>query len=420
MATSELVSSDLAPVLYPTDGEPDLVPGTRISVQSLPPPLNGRCGKVIEYDRLTQAYVVHVDGGNPRTIYRENLRILDDQSVPVIPQRRAPARPTRHVTQVTRQVSSLVSVQKMEIDQTSLAHHTIRPGDQVLLCLEQHQFTLLEVTGLRRVCKTEPYSFAIAASLDDVDIPQWLRKPPPSGSRRGPGGKPQLTAFRVGDPIYGVWPLDGRWYPGRVREDLGDRFEIEWIDNEAGTSVVKKSLVCRRTGFDDLPNRSSFLGALNVASRGLAGAPVDEEDEERLKEEESDRKAAAAASQLFGDDGSAPGTLTPEEWDTVVRSMKILGRVGIDGLVSSGRSEVFYCPPNFPQPATTPEDTPAPQPNWDADACGNLLAWLSDSPMETGGSSSHPSLAALEAAISRSHKKTVELPTGPLKFFQNE
>lgn len=211
--------------------EPDLVPGTRIVVQSLPPPLNGRSGKVVDFDRASQAYVVHVDGGNPRTLYRENLRILEDQSVPVVAVKRAAG---------GRPQSSAAHSRTALPSQPPVHATQIKPGDQILLCVEQHQFALMEVTGLRRVCKAEPHSFAIAAVLDDADVPSWMRKPVPQAARpRAPGTRSTIVgSFRIGDPVYAVWDQDGRWYPGRIREDVGsEKFEIEWFDKEALPSL---------------------------------------------------------------------------------------------------------------------------------------------------------------------------------------
>lgn len=210
--------------------DPDLVPGTRIVVQSLPPPLNGRSGKVVDFDRASQAYVVHVDGGNPRTLYRENLRIMEDQSVPVMPVKRSAG--GRPQSASNRPVAPLLAA--------PVHASQIKPGDQILLCVEQHQFALMEVTGLRRVCKSEPHSFAIAAVLDDADVPTWMRKPIPQAARpRAAGGRSAIVgSFRVGDPVYAVWDQDGRWYPGRIREDVGgDKLEIEWFDKEALPSL---------------------------------------------------------------------------------------------------------------------------------------------------------------------------------------
>ena len=204
------------------------MPGTRIVVQSLPPPLNGRSGKVVDYDRASQAYVVHVDGGNPRTIYRENLRVLPDQSVPVVPLKRASGRP-QSIRPLTRDRDGPSS------GASHMLAPQMRPGDPILLCVEQYQFTLMEVTGIRRVCKAEPHSYAIAAVLDDPDVPGWMRKPPPARPTKGPKGA--IGGFRVGDAVYAVWEQDGRWYPGRIREDYGDKFEVEWLDKEATPSV---------------------------------------------------------------------------------------------------------------------------------------------------------------------------------------
>ena len=228
------------PVLsvMPAADEPDLVPGTRIVVQSLPPPLNGRSGKVVDFDRASQAYVVHVDGGNPRTLYRENLRIMEDQSVPVMPVKRATGGRPQSASAASRGAGASSAFVPSAVHASQ-----IKPGDQVLLCVEQHQFALMEVTGLRRVCKAEPHSFAIAAVLDDADVPAWMRKPIPQAARPRAAGSSRSTvvgSFRVGDPVYAVWDQDGRWYPGRIREDIGgDKLEIEWFDKEALPSLYE-------------------------------------------------------------------------------------------------------------------------------------------------------------------------------------
>lgn len=389
--------------------EPDLVPGTRITVQSLPPPLNGRNGKVVDFDRASQAYIVHVDGGNPRTLYRENLRIMEDQSVPVIPvkQRAPPARlaPPRGAAPLP------------------VGGSQIKPGDQILLCIEQHQFTLLEVSGIRRVCKAEPHSFAIAATLDDPDVPVWMRKPPPQPARpRTAGGRaPVVGGFRPGDAVYAVWDQDGRWYPGRVRDDVGsDKLEIEWLDKEALPSVVKRNMVCKRTTFEDLRNRPNYLGCLNLASRSgglksLKGQQVyeDDEEDEEMKEEEMKNRSAAAAAELFGKP-AAEGDLSQEEWNTVLKAMKILSRFHVDGLVSSKRSEVLYIPGG--------------KENWDLAGSSSLHAWLTEGQISTTSLTlppvssnptaklTAPSRAALEAVLARAGQQ-VQLPRGPLDIF---
>jgi len=454
-------------VIYPGPDQPDLVRGTRIAVQCLPPPLNGRCGKIVDYDSASQAYVVHVDGGNPRTLYRENLRILDDQSVPVMPVKRATGRP--QAPRSSAAIRHQGGGGEIEAGPTHYVSGQIKPGDQILLCVEQFQFTLMEVTGIRKVCKSEPCSYAIAAILDDADVPAWMKRPPPVAARppsSRTGSGPKVPGFRVGDPIYAVWDQDGRWYPGKIFEDLGDRFEIEWSDKEAELSVVKKSLVCRRTAFDDMRNRPSYLGALNLASRtggmkgmlknGAAGAggSVEYDDEEletlhRIKEEESKRKAAIGSEQLFGKQDVAhemisSDQLSAEEWSTVLSAMKIMGKFGIDGLVSSNRGEVFHIPPKFPKdvPAVTPS-TPTEKTGeesmWDSEASHLLHGWLmqgkyslsSHEPPPTVEPSSlgangatnttslvAPSRSVLEASLSRALRKPVALPRGPLDIFR--
>lgn len=457
MTTEDPASAPV--VVYPGQDEPDLVRGTRIAVQCLPPPLNGRCGKIVDYDRASQAYVVHVDGGNPRTLYRENLRILEDQSVPVIPVKRATGRPQAPRAAPMRQSSGEMGA----VHGTHYGGGQIKPGDQILLCVEQFQFTLMEVTGIRKVCKSEPCSYAIAAILDDSDIPAWMKRPPPvaarpPSSRTGTG--PKVPGFRIGDPIYAVWDQDGRWYPGKIRDDLGDKFEIEWADKEAELSVVKKSLVCRRTPFDDLRNRPSYLGALNLASRtgGMKGlkngagvnmnASAEYDDEEiealqRIKEEESKRKAASASEQLFGDQATGD-LMSGEEWGTVLSAMKILNKFGIDGLVSSSRGEVFQVPPKFakdvplspPTPKTT-DKSAVEESVWDIDASNLLHGWLmqgkSGSSLPTSSSAPlvaappvannsnsliAPSRAVLEASLSRALRNPMSLPRGPLDIFR--
>ena len=421
-------------VVFPSPDEPDLVPGTRISVQSLPPPLNGRCGKVVDYDRASQAYIVHVDGGNPRTIYRENLKILEDQSVPVIPVKQRAAPPGGRVSVVRGMAAPLG--QPAAVGGGS----QIKPGDQILLCVEQHQFTLLEVTGLRRVCKSEPHSFAIAASLDDADVPSWMRKPPPQPARpRTAGGKaPIVGGFRTGDPVYAVWDQDGRWYPGRIREDVGsDKLEIEWLDKEAMPSIVKRNLVCKRTTFEDLRNKPNYMSSLNLASRSgglknLKGlVPEDNEEEEQ---EDQRQRSEAAAAELFGRP-PAEGDLSQEEWNTVLKAMKILGRFNVDGLVSAKRSEVFHVPPKFP--SETDKEVGGLNvplgPNWDLAASSSLHSWLTEGqitrtsltlpPAATSAAPSvsltAPSRAALEAALNQTWpgRAPITLPRGPLDIF---
>ena len=440
--------------------DPDLVPGTRIVVQSLPPPLNGRSGKVVDFDRASQAYVVHVDGGNPRTLYRENLRILEDQSVPVVPVKRAAGgRP---------QSSSVAHTRTALPSQPPVHASQIKPGDQILLCVEQHQFALMEITGLRRVCKAEPHSFAIAAVLDDADVPSWMRKPVPQPARpRAPGTRSTIVgSFRIGDPVYAVWDQDGRWYPGRIREDVGsDKLEIEWFDKEALPSLyvfffidfffygifffrVRKSLVCKRTTFDDLRNRPNYLAALNLAARtpGLRGLKaqvtaddLEEEDQDtrETKLEEAKQRSAAASADLFagGAGGVASGELSQDEWNVVIKAMKILNsRFNVDGLVSTKRGEIFHVPPKFPKPNEDGGENKPSYNNWDLDASNLLHAWLTEGQIVKNGSAlvtlapgsngpslvprTSPSRAALEAALARAWPgRGLSLPRGPLDIF---
>jgi hypothetical protein len=416
---------------FPSLEEPDLVPGTRIMVQSLPPPLNGRSAKIVDYDRASQAYIVHVDGGNPRTLYRENLRILEDQSVPLPQPKRATGRP-----QATRVTSSR---ERSSAEMSSIGHHQltgnqIRSGDQILLCIEQHQFTLMEVTGIRRVCKSEPQSFAIAAILDDGDVPAWMRKPPPQAASRSKGLK-GLPGFRIGDAVYAVWDQDGRWYPGRIREEYTDKFEIEWLDKDASPSLVKKNMVCKRTSFDDLRSRPNYIAALNLASRtggtmkGLKGAVMEDEGDDdefmdRVKSEEVKRKAEAASTELFGA-RPVESEMSQDDWNTVINAMKILNKYGVDGLTSSKRGEVFHVPPKFAKEEEA---------NWDMEASNSLHAWLTEGqvvktsltlPPSTTNQNpilTSPARAALEASIVKAWpgRPGVALPRGPLDIFQKQ
>ena len=370
--------------------EQDLVPGTRIVVQSLPAPLNGRCGKVVDYDRVSKAYIVHVDGGNPRTIYRENLRIMADQSTPVLPPKRQPGRPQTRL------------IRDHHPNPSSYASPSVRPGDQVLLCLEQFQFTLMEVTGIRRVCKSEPCSYAIAAVLDDSDIPGWMRKPPPVAGKNAT----RVPGFRVGDPVYAVWDQDARWYPGRVKEDYVEKFEIEWVDPSAAPSLVKKSLVCKRTTFDDLRNRPSYLAALNVASRtgGMRGLKASVVEEEKEKEEETVRKAELAAMELFPNDTSSKISLGQEEWNIISKGMQIMERFGIDGLVNSDKNQVFK------------------KHIWNSDVASRLQLWLTEGSGLTTQSVADklkaPARSTLEASLSKTWNRPMTLPRGPLDIFR--
>ena len=371
----------------------DLVPGTRIVVQSLPPPLNGRCGKVVTFDPASQAYVVHVDGGNPRTLYRENLRIMEDQSTPVVPVKRQVGRPQAAPRQP-----------RLEGGLGGSSYQSVRPGDQILLCVEQFQFTLMEVTGIRRLCKAEPHSYAIAAVLDDADIPGWMRKPPPVAARppHSAGANKRVPGFRLGDPIYAVWDTDGRWYPGKIREDLNDRFEIEWMDKEAAPSLVKKSLVCKRTAFEDLRNRPSYLAALNLASRtgGMKGLLkcVEEggESSDLMKPMvENTLKASLAAAELFPSNGVGP-TLSGEEWACISQAMKVLNRFGVDALVNTTRAEVFKA--------------------GSSDSSENALqAWLTQGapPVVATSGFVRPERAILAASQAQTNRP---LPRGPLDF----
>jgi hypothetical protein len=411
---------------YPPLGEPDLVPGTRIVVQSLPPPLSGRSGKVVDYDRASQAYVIAVDGGNPRTIYRENLRIMADQSVPVAVPKRVPVT-SRPAQQSRAPVSRYASGESVGV---SGGQSSIRPGDQVLLCLEQHQFTLLEVTGIRRVSRGEPVSYAMAAVIDDADVPGWMRKPPPAAAGRPkPGSK--LPGFHAGDPVYAMWEQDGRWYPGRVREEyLGDKLEIQWLDKDAGTSVVKKSLVCKRTSFDDLRNKQTYLGSLNLACRsgglrknggGGADGGMDDMDMElahtRFKEEEAKRKSSLAAETLFG---GAAKPLVSSDWETLLRGVQLLHSLGVDSLVNSSKGEILTIPSGlkFGESGTG---------QWTEEATALLQSWLNEgakkieteSPAAVATPTSTfftaPSRAAMAASIAR--RPIGPLPKGPLDIF---
>lgn len=420
--TARVCASIMATLVLPSWDEPDLVPGTRIVVQSLPPPLNGRCGKVVDYDRASRAYVVHVDGGNPRTIYRENLRIMEDQSTPVLPPKRQPGRPQSRARNVDVPSSNVSS--------------SVRPGDQILLCVEQFQFTLMEVTGIRRVCKSEPHSYAIAAVLDDSDVPAWMRKPPPISAARPPQshkGGVRVPGFRIGDPVYAVWDQDGRWYPGRIREDYGvEKFEIEWVDKEAAPSLVKKSLVCKRTTFDDLRNKPSYLGALNLASRtgGMRGLlknanaqPEDDEEMDACADLLKREQAEAASKQLFGPAINGETTLTQDEWQTVVRGMRILGKFGIDGLINSSKKEVLQVAQKNLVPKNNETNLKkSVECDWESvEATNSLQAWLGEggaTVTPSGGTVRPPARATLEASISKTWNRQISLPRGPLDIFQ--
>lgn len=206
---------------------------------------------------------------------------------------------------------------------------------------------------------------------------------------------------------------------------------------------MKKSLVCKRTTFDDLRNRPNYLAALNLAARtpGLRGlkAPQQEDDAAMSDGEDEERKqrAATAEADLFGkpqpqSSSTSSNELSQEEWNTVIRAMKILNRFNVDGLVSTKRGEIFHVPPKFPKDQKEDEPPQAQcqsNSNWDMDASSLLHAWLTEGqiaktsltlPPTTNGSLAFtsPSRAALEAALARAWPgRGLALPRGPLDIF---
>ena len=194
--------------------------------------------------------------------------------------------------------------------------------------------------------------------------------------------------------------------------------------------------MCRRTTFDDLRNRPNYLAALNLAARtpGLRGllkaqASTGEdllsEEEEETKQEQQKQRSAAAAADLFGP--SSAEELSQEDWNTVMRAMKVIKRFNVDGLVSTKRGEIFHVSSKFPKDDATQnskEDSA-----WDMDASSSLHAWLTEGqvlktsltlPPTTNGllPFTSPSRAALEAALAKSWPaRALSLPRGPLDIF---
>lgn len=201
--------------------------------------------------------------------------------------------------------------------------------------------------------------------------------------------------------------------------------------------------MCKRTTFDDLRNRPNYLAALNLAARtpglrGLkaqvtAGEDLEEEDQDsrEMKLEQQKQRSAAASADLFAA-GVASGELSQDEWNVVIKAMKILNsRFNVDGLVSTKRGEIFHVPPKFPKPNEDGKKDENKMNNWDLDASNLLHAWLTEGqlvksssltlPPSSNGSLlplTSPSRAALEAALARAWPgRGLSLPRGPLDIF---
>ena len=353
--------------------QPDLVKGTRVFIQSMPPPLSGRLGVIEDYDNTMHAYVVHVEGGNPRQIYRENLRIAPfDESTgeqigfPVIVPKKTRRGPHPRVKVQGTNEPDIVPEQD---------RNYISAGDQLLLCIENDQFTLTEVQGIRRLTKSEPHAFALSLGIDDIDVPRWVRK------AQGRGNVSKRSAnFRPGETVYAQW-IDGRFYPGKIKQDLRDKFLIEWLGtgisgDESMPRPVKKSLVCKRSSFAHLKSKPSFLGALAVASgaetpraAGKRGRPrkeiVTEEEEnedarsdvpsvdDQEDEEEEEFQEYASSSSSAADLEIANGGISRSVWKAqVLPVLRLLRSVGISGFVDSQRKQAFAFPLKS-EPSTT-------------------------------------------------------------------
>ena len=324
---------------------PDLVRGTRVVIQSMPAPLSGRFGVIEDYDAAMHAYVVHVDGGNPRQIYRENLRIAPFDEI-TGEQLGFPA----PVLKKVRRTNTRTKRDDAPADAPTERNY-ISAGDQLLLAVESDQFTLVELQGIRRLTRTEPHAFALSLAIDDSEVPRWVQK----AQRKG---KPQL-GFKAGEAVYAQYS-DGRFHPAKIKADLRDKFLVEWLGLEDGKErPIKKSLVCKRTSFSQLKNKPSFLGALAVAAgeqskpgkRGRKRKNVEEDEEEENQEKRSDAPSVDEEDEEeedgLGDYASSSSSGVDIEcnrsvWKSqILPVLRLLRSSGITGFVDQSRKETF-------------------------------------------------------------------------------
>ena len=361
------MSVEVAPRI--TDWEtPDLVRGTRVFIQSMPAPLSGRLGVIEDYDSTMHAYVVHVEGGNPRQIYRENLRIapFDEVTGEQVGFPPAPVKKTRRTNTRTKREDAGTND---NADNANTAERSlIQAGDQLLLCIESDQFTLTELQGMRRLTKHEPHVFALSLGIDDAEVPRWIRK----AQGRGNTTRKSSAAFKSGESVYAQF-TDGKFYPAKIKTDLRDKFLVEWVGGveDDQQRPVKKSLVCKRTVFNQLKTKPSFLGALAVASGAeksttkRTGRPpknaTSEDEEAESADERSDlvsvddeeeegglgdyASSSSSAELDWGGVGGMGLGISRSIWKSqILPVVRLLRTAGIKGFVDVQRKETFLFP----------------------------------------------------------------------------
>ena len=337
---------------------PDLVPGTRVIIQSMGAPFSGRLGIVESYDKSTHAYLVHVDGGNPRHLYRENVRIaeLSEEELKLaefsrkVRRTREPGtgRPRgrpRNEDRIVREPGEEF------LDEENKKH--VEMGDQLLISIDGEQFTALELLGLKRVD-----AHVLALAVGSEEVPKWIQ-------RRSSAGI--AAKFVIGDAVY-AQASDGKFYAGKIKHETKEKFLIEWTSEEkkTGDKWIRKAAVCRRTSLEEVSTRPGFFAALAVATAkngndnrrrtpGRGGRVKDEEEEEEgEKQGVSDGVSVGdEASELANEeyesssctsdiDHSAGQEISRSTWKhQVLPAIRLLKKVGIAAFSDVARRETF-------------------------------------------------------------------------------
>ena len=363
---------------------PDLVPGTRVVIQSLGPPFSGRLGIVETYDKATHAYLVHVDGGNPRHLYRENVRIADlnEEELKLLELNRkvrrggtgATGRPRGRPRNEERMVRDEVGI---DYGEEAEEKKIVEMGDQLLVSIDGEQFTALELLGLKRVDAR-----VLALAVASEEVPKWMQR------RTGAGGS--VGKFQIGDAVY-AQASDGKFYAGKIKHETKEKFLIEWTSEDkksAGDKWIRKCAVCRRTSLDEINTRPGFFAALAVAAAknqadvkrlgrpvgrgaGVRGRGLKEEGEDdqvdnpgmedQPGESEAGVSVADEASDVANDEYESSSCTSDIEHNLgqeisrstwkhqVLPAIRLLRKVGIAAFSDVGRRETFEIIENRPE-----------------------------------------------------------------------
>jgi hypothetical protein len=349
-------------------------------------PFSGRLGIVESYDKGTHAYLVHVDGGNPRHLYRENIRIaeLNEEELKLAELNRKvrrtreggtgrPRGRPRNEDRLARLQMEGGGGEYLVEEEVQMAEEGekkfVEMGDQLLLSIDGEQFTALELLGLKRVDAR-----VLALAVGSEEVPKWMQR----RSATTGGGK-----FQIGDAVY-AQASDGKFYAGKIKHETKEKFLIEWTSEEkkAGDKWIRKCAVCRRTALEEMQTRPGFFAALAVASaktytenaarrgngrsgrgggRGRAtkeeggGIEMEEEEEEgEVKAGESDAVSVDEASELNEHDEYESSSCTSDiehsigqeisrsTWKhQVLPAIRLLRQVGISAYSDVARRETF-------------------------------------------------------------------------------